>query len=62
MDEIFGDVGLARADEELKQRIERDIGLLALLDGEDSSAGGVKQDITNDSGDNHTEPVEKTSS
>jgi hypothetical protein len=37
MDELFGEVGFATADKELKEKIERDIGLTALLNGEDSS-------------------------
>jgi hypothetical protein len=38
MDEIFGEVGFAQADLERKQKIERDIGLIALLNGEESVA------------------------
>lgn len=34
MDELFGEVGFAAADEKLKARIEREVGLTALL-GED---------------------------
>jgi hypothetical protein len=33
MDELFGDAGFAEADQALKTRIERDIGLTALLYG-----------------------------
>lgn len=36
MDELFGTTGLAAADSERKHRIEREIGLLALLGEEDS--------------------------
>ena len=35
MDELFGTVGLSQADADLKEKIERDIGLTALLNGED---------------------------
>lgn len=35
MDELFGDAGFAQADLALKQRIEKDIGLTALLYGDD---------------------------
>jgi hypothetical protein len=35
MDELFGDAGFAEADLALKTRIERDIGLTALLYGEE---------------------------
>ena len=41
MDEIFGSHGVAAEDEALKRRIERDIGLLALL-GEDPSSTELK--------------------
>jgi hypothetical protein len=40
MDEIFGEVGFARDDLERKARIEREIGLTALLDGTDGPNGG----------------------
>ena len=40
MDELFGSVGLAAEDAKTKEKIERDIGLYALLsDGDDN--GGV---------------------
>lgn len=35
MDELFGEVGFAHADLELKAKIERDIGLTSLLGGEE---------------------------
>ncbi|KAL4767178.1 general substrate transporter [Aspergillus nidulans var. acristatus] len=35
MDELFGEVGFAQADAARKERIEREVGLLALLNGED---------------------------
>jgi hypothetical protein len=38
MDEIFGEVGFAAADRERKEKIERDIGLTALLNGEEHVA------------------------
>lgn len=41
MDEIFGAHGVAAEDEALKRRIERDIGLLALL-GEDPTSTELK--------------------
>jgi len=37
MDELFGEVGFAAADHDRKARIEREIGLIALLQGEDVS-------------------------
>lgn len=37
MDELFGATGIARADEERKERIEREIGLIALLGGNESA-------------------------
>lgn len=43
MDEIFGANGVAAADEELKRRIEHEIGLLELL-GESSPVEKVKED------------------
>lgn len=36
MDELFGSTGLAAADSERKHRIEREIGLLALVGAEPS--------------------------
>ncbi|KAL3477051.1 general substrate transporter [Aspergillus californicus] len=45
MDEIFGSVGLAQADAERKERIEREIGLTALLEGgEDVSEAKMDRD------------------
>lgn len=35
MDELFGEVGFASADQDRKTRIEHEIGLTALLSGED---------------------------
>lgn len=46
MDELFGEVGFAAADHARKERIERDIGLFALLNGED-----VTPDIPDEKGD-----------
>ena len=37
MDEVFGTVGLSQTDTDRKEKIERDIGLTALLNGEDVS-------------------------
>lgn len=34
MDELFGSAGFAAADTAMKERIEREIGLTALLDGD----------------------------
>jgi 4-hydroxyphenylpyruvate dioxygenase-like putative hemolysin len=36
MDELFGRVGFAHTDAERQERIEREIGLTALLNGEES--------------------------
>lgn len=36
MDELFGEVGFAAADHDRKERIEREIGLFALLNGDDA--------------------------
>lgn len=36
MDEIFGKGGFAQADAERQEAIERDIGLLALLNGDEN--------------------------
>ena len=60
MDELFGEVGFAQADAERKAKIERDIGLTALLNGEDPpSAESVHETKEGDSGDNKAEPAEK---
>ncbi|KAK5125359.1 hypothetical protein LTR85_000468 [Meristemomyces frigidus] len=47
MDELFGEVGFATADLSTKARIEREIGLTALLGDEDRNAsiGGEKEKI-----------------
>lgn len=37
MDELFGTAGVSQADMERKERIERDIGLTALLSGDEVS-------------------------
>jgi len=44
MDELFGDAGFAEADQALKARIERDIGLTALLYGDEEPAMTEKTD------------------
>lgn len=46
MDELFGEVGFAAADLSTKARIEREIGLTALLGDEDRNAsiGGGEKD------------------
>ena len=41
MDELFGEVGFAQADVSLKARIEREIGLTALLGDEDRNTSLV---------------------
>lgn len=62
MDELFGEVGFAAADHARKERIEREIGLTALLNGEDVSVdlhdekAGSKM---SDSDDNGVTKVEK---
>lgn len=38
MDELFGEVGFAQADRARKERIEREIGLTGLLEGDDAGA------------------------
>ena len=51
MDEIFGSTGFAAEDNELKARIERDIGLLALVGAESAHSEeekpekGMQEDI-----------------
>ncbi|KAL2812569.1 general substrate transporter [Aspergillus cavernicola] len=57
MDELFGSVGLAQADAERKARIEREIGLTALLEG-----GEDVSDAKADTGDDIVELVEETTS
>ncbi|RMY74654.1 hypothetical protein D0863_03081 [Hortaea werneckii] len=60
MDEIFGDAGLAHADNERKEKIERDIGLTALLGGDDhaGSLPDEKNTSGSDSEQGHGEFVE----
>lgn len=60
MDELFGEVGFAHADLQTKARIERDIGLTALLGDEDRniSIAGPKDTKIADNGSD--ELVEKT--
>lgn len=59
-DEIFGDAGLAHADNERKEKIERDIGLTALLGGDDhaGSLPDEKNTSGSDSEQGHGEFVE----
>lgn len=54
MDELFGEVGFAAADASRKEKIERDIGLTALLNGEDVPlrTSAEKGDSKSDSDDN----------
>lgn len=58
MDELFGEVGFAQADKERKERIERDVGLTALLDGSDTMGDG-KSDAGSGSDKRNGEFVEK---
>lgn len=55
MDELFGEVGFAAADHSRKEKIERDIGLTALLNGEDVAlpVPHEKGESKSDSDDNH---------
>lgn len=60
MDELFGSTGLAAADDERKRRIERDIGLLALLGEDDSGVEESKtaSDVAVDSANKQVEPTD----
>ncbi|KAJ5381691.1 uncharacterized protein N7496_004119 [Penicillium cataractarum] len=60
MDELFGSTGIAAADEERKHRIEREIGLLALLGDEDSGVEESKtaSDVAIDSANKHVEATD----
>lgn len=64
MDELFGEVGFASADHERKQRIEREIGLTALLEGRDVTAdipdekAASKAGYKSDSDDNGATKIE----
>lgn len=65
MDELFGQVGFAAADEALRQKIERDVGLTGLLgdDEPDTVAPYEKKDgLLEKTGDSSPEGerVEKT--
>jgi hypothetical protein len=59
MDELFGVTGMAAADGDRKRRIEREIGLLALL-GEDSGVDESKtaSDDAIDSANKHVEATD----
>lgn len=46
MDELFGTAGLSQADTDRKAKIERDIGLTALLNGEESPVGKSNETTT----------------
>lgn len=54
MDELFGEVGFAAADSQRKEKIERDIGLTALLNGGDLPLDALteKSDSKSDTDDN----------
>lgn len=41
MDELFGEAGLSQADIQRKEAIEREIGLTAILNGEEGPSAGV---------------------
>ncbi|KAF4119783.1 transporter [Geosmithia morbida] len=61
MDELFGEAGHAQADADLKERIERDIGLTALLDaGQEASSEKVGEPKAGDAA-SEAKQVEKTS-
>lgn len=59
MDELFGEVGFAQADLQLKAQIEREIGLTALLDGEDVEPNGLEEKVKG-SDEHANELVEKS--
>lgn len=59
MDELFGEVGFAQADLERKERIEREIGLFALLNGEEHVADKHLPDEKSDSDKEVGEGVER---
>ena len=61
MDEIFGEVGFAHADMSTKARIEREIGLTALLGDEERNASiiGPGEKRMEKIDDNSEELVEK---
>lgn len=59
MDELFGEAGFAQEDADRREKIERDIGLYALLNGEEMSKekeepalkaaeAGVSNDVVED--------------
>lgn len=58
MDELFGSTGMAAADEERKLRIEREIGLLALIGEEGESTEEVK--LPEEKATEHSEAVNPT--
>jgi len=60
MDELFGDIGFAQADQARKEKIENDIGLTALLNGSESGAAKGLPDGKGDSEHHNGEFVEKT--
>ena len=62
MDELFGAVGFATADAERKERIEHEIGLTALLNGETHAPGLATVDKVADGSDSDKNGhIEKTS-
>merc|ERR1711939_237868 len=60
MDELFGDIGFAQADQARKEKIENDIGLTALLNGSESGAAKGLPDGKGESEHHNGEFVEKT--
>jgi hypothetical protein len=63
MDELFGEVGFAAADAARKERIENEIGLTALLNGETQAHGLTTAEKVGDGSDSDKNAnfVEKTS-
>lgn len=63
MDELFGAVGYAQADLARKEKIEHDIGLTALLEGDESVSAmavtGRKFSVKEDSSEQGSDKVEK---
>lgn len=59
MDELFGEVGFAQADLERKERIEREIGLYAILNGDEGGAEKHMPDEKSDSDKEIGEGIER---
>ena len=58
MDELFGEVGFAQADLARKEQIENDVGLTALLNGDEAPAEKAMPDEKSDSDRENGEKVE----